>query len=112
MWEGGDWGGRARACGGGSGRVEEWGFLPLGARSKKPLPPPIHTAAPIIRPPLTHAPLPQPPPPGAKPERVVWEIPFYFTLAGVALVCWAAATSKKPTPHAWARDEVEERERR
>lgn len=75
--------------------------------------PPIHTARHLTaHPPRTHAPPPQPPPPGAKPEREEWEIPFYFTLAGVALVCLAAATSKKPTPHAWARDEVEERERR
>ena len=55
---------------------------------------------------------PQAPPPGAKSEREEWEVPFYFTAAGVAFLCVAAMTSKKPTPHAWARDEVEERERR
>jgi hypothetical protein len=65
--------------------------------------------------PLTHVFPPnsaQAPAPGAKPEREEWELPFYFTAAGVTLLCLAAMVSKKPTPHEWARDEVEERERR
>ena len=50
VW-GGDWGGRARACGGGSGRVEGWGYLPLG---KNRCPPHSHRA-PSNRPPTSNA---------------------------------------------------------
>lgn len=55
-----------------------------------------------------------PPPQAADGARVreAWEIPFYFTVAGVGAVLLAFFFRPSTNPHDWARDEAEERFRR
>ena len=44
--------------------------------------------------------------------REAWELPFYFTIAGVGAIFFAYMFRPSTNPHEWARDEAEERFRR